>query len=125
MLVENREGVGKTAWMIRNRQREDVGHLDHVAGLLQHHPRTVVLLNQQPENAVFPGVGQRQSADVDPVLLQHLADLAQAAGLIFHEKRQLFDRHDYALLFISSGPPAGRVRTFQGSARAASAAESP
>ena len=53
MLVENREGVGKTAWMIRNRQREDVGHLDHVAGLLQHHPRAVVLLNQQPENAVF------------------------------------------------------------------------
>ena len=41
---------------------------------------------QQPENPELLRVGQRQGADRQIVLLQNLADRAEAAGAIFHEQ---------------------------------------
>ena len=45
-----------------------------------------LLLQQQPENPELLRVGQRQGADRQIVLLQNLADRAEAAGAIFHEQ---------------------------------------
>jgi len=53
--------------------------------LLQQRLGPVVLLDDQAQDAELLGVGQREGDNVNVVLRQQSAQLAQAAGLVFEE----------------------------------------